>query len=650
MARGHNFNSTYSLSRGGQGFCSGNGPTDIGLAQFVLEQFGIPVTGGSLLGEPLNGYDIKSQEALQILKLSLLAYSNGEKFIELYADSAGGALVVEVGETEIDVGDAPLLHKNSISSSKTEINHVVVHAKAPFPFRTYGGTVDIMGRGVEKQYRFDCVLPSPGTKQLTFQKESWVEFERSEQSKETQDLLKAAVNRERWENLIGYRARFASIPIWATMSPSPTSPDVVALPNTSFSSTPVTFDNYPDSGGVVDVSGISMASTPVLDIQYGADLIKIAQSLGIDDLDDDSGAYFTDLNEDDYFVLLGHECGMNSLSRGTNWYLLPTGDPNTALVQVRESSANAIAMTALGGFTSTFAGPSAQTELYRAENGFIGNFQEMMKTNLAEGRPLLAPHIGVATKAGIHGNLVAGFGGNLGIEVWGLNLTYTKQTPCIQIKSQNNDAWSIASSVAAEGVNYSALVVVEEPPCAGLAPGGGPVCPVPPPNDETEQYCPETALDTLEGSVIEMSAPWLDKTGAQEFANNLYTLVSTESPDSATYTYARGGQSVYPGMSFNGQIVHSVEFSYADKSSQTTTITTGPKFYQSGSAGGDSRYIKRSETINKPGVVIGGHNESGTFSVNVDGLGIYEAINGQIDPIYPGDRVEVKIMNYPIER
>ena len=247
-----------------------------------------------------------------------------------------------------------------------------------------------------------------------------------------------------------------------------------------------------------------------------------------------------------------------------------------------------------------------------------------------------------------HGKLIAGFGGNLGVEVWALSLTVSKQTSSIQIRSQNNDAFSIANQVANQGVNYTALIVREEPPCAGLAPGGV-VCPVAPPDDETASYCPENELDTLEGSVIEISAPWLDKNGAANFASNLYNLIANDVNSAGTYTYSKGGYSIFPGYAFQGAFVQSVEFNYSDKGSQVTTITTGPKFYQSGSAGGDSTYIKRSETLNKPGVVIGGDNESGTFSVNVDGLGIYEAINGQIDPIYPGDRVEVKIINYPVE-
>ncbi|RKZ85085.1 MAG: hypothetical protein DRQ39_07615, partial [Gammaproteobacteria bacterium] len=176
------------------------------------------------------------------------------------------------------------------------------------------------------------------------------------------------------------------------------------------------------------------------------------------------------------------------------------------------------------------------------------------------------------------------------------------------------------------------------------------IYPVPPQNSETASFCPETALDILEGSVIEISTPWLNGDQAQNFANNLFTLVSNQTNSSATYTYSEGGHYMYPGMSFQGQIAHSIEFNYSDKGNQVTTITTGPKYYQSGSAGGDSRYIKRSETISKPGVVIGGDNESGTFSVSVDGLGIYQAINGQIDPIFSGDRVEVKVMNFPVER
>ena len=648
MARGNNFSSSYSLNTGDNDFCQGNGPTNISLSQFVLSSFGIPINGGAFPGNPLVGYDIKSQDALQVMRLSLLANSDGMDFTEAYVDGSGSVIAVQVGADGASIGGGILLHTTTIHTSAANIDHVVVHAKAPLPYRAHGGTVDIMGAGVEKQFQFSCPLPSPGTKNLTFRKEAWVEFQRSEQSQETQDRLKAAVSRNNWESLVGYRASFASIPIWSTMNPSQTSPDLIGLPVTGFSDTTIQIANAtPDSGGLIDVSGISMTSAPVLDIKSGADLEQIASSLGVDLASDDGSFYTPDLNAEDYYILLSHECGLNSLSRGTNWFLLPTSSPFSARVAVRESTSNAIARSALGGFS--FDGLN-QTVTYRADNGFIGSWEDVMAANFSEGNPLLGSSTDIVFGNASHGVLIAGFGGNLGVEVWDLDLTVSKQTSSIQIRSQNNDAFSIASRVAAQGVNYTALIVREEPPCAGLAPGGGVVCPVAPPDNETASYCPENALDTLEGSVIELSAPWLDADGAAAFAENLYTLISNASNTAGTYTFSKGGYSVFPGNAYAGAIVHSVEFNYSDKGSQVTTITTGPKYYQSGSAGGDSTYIKRTETINKPGVVIGGDNESGTFSVNVDGLGIYAAINGQIDPIYPGDRVEVKIVNFPVER
>lgn len=651
MARGNNFSATYSLRSpsAGNGFCQGNGPTNISLSQFVLESFGIPINGGAFPGNPLVGYDIKSQDALQVMRLSLLANSDGQEFIEAYVDGSGSVIAVQVGDPAPGVGGGGvLLHTTTIHTSPAKIDHVVVHAKAPLPYRAHGGTVDIMGAGIEKQFVFSCPLPSPSTKNLTFRKEAWVEFQRSEQSETTQNLLKAAVSRNNWESLVGYRASFASIPIWSTMNPSQTSPDIIHLPVTGYSDTTIPIASAtPDSGGLIDVSGISMGSAPVLDIKSGADLEQIASSLGVT-LENDTGSFYTpDLDANNYYILLSHECGLNSLSRGTNWFLLPTSSPYSARVAVRESTSNAIARSALGGFAFDSLN---QTITYRVDNGFLGSWEDVMAANKAAGNPLLGSSTDIVFGNANHGVLIAGFGGNLGAEVWGLSLTVSKQTSSIQIRSQNNDAFSIANQVAAQGVNYTALIVREEPPCAGLAPGGGIVCPVAPPDNETAQYCPENALDTLEGSVIELSAPWLDADGAANFAENLYILISNASNTAGTYTYSKGGYSIFPGQGFQGSFVHSVEFNYSDKGSQVTTITTGPKYYQSGSAGGDSTYIKRSETITKPGVVIGGDNESGTFSVNVDGLGIYEAINGQIDPIYPGDRVSVKIINFPVEK
>jgi hypothetical protein len=101
-------------------------------------------------------------------------------------------------------------------------------------------------------------------------------------------------------------------------------------------------------------------------------------------------------------------------------------------------------------------------------------------------------------------------------------------------------------------------------------------------------------------------------------------------------------------MKFDNGYVQSIEFVYSDRDVVATNITTGPRYYPIGSYP-DSQYVKRSETITRDARVVAGSNSEGAFIVEVDGLGRYEAINTLIEPIYPGDRVEVRVLNVPVE-
>jgi hypothetical protein len=248
------------------------------------------------------------------------------------------------------------------------------------------------------------------------------------------------------------------------------------------------------------------------------------------------------------------------------------------------------------------------------------------------------------------GKTVAGFGGNYGMEVFGMSLNVTKQTASIQVRSQQNDAFNIAKHCAQHGVLQTAIVVQEDPPIPAY--NGIAVPPKAPPDNPEDATCPETVLDTLEGSIMEISCPFLTNDQIEGFSAKIYREVqlSTEDTESGSYTFSRGGYGVFPGMLYNNQTIHTVEFTYGDLDSQTTTITTGPRFYQPGSAGSDSTYIKRSETLNKTGTVVRSNVSEGRFSVDIEGLGVYDAINGVVDSIHVGDKVEVKILNYPVER
>ena len=252
------------------------------------------------------------------------------------------------------------------------------------------------------------------------------------------------------------------------------------------------------------------------------------------------------------------------------------------------------------------------------------------------------------------------------MEVHSLWLNVTIQRSSIQIRSNQNDAYQLAVKAAAHGIVQQAIKLKEDPARPAIASigsnGGVTSTQIPysgdgsfaPPDNPEDSYCPDTILDQLEGSIMEISCPFLTNNQVLDFtsniANEISSSVSTTAARTSSNTYVGGGHTIYPGQKLGSEIVHTVEFTYSDKDSQTVTITTGPKFYQPGSAGNDSTYIKRSENLQKIGVVTGGSAEEGRYAVTIDGLGSFDALNGIIDSVHIGDSVDVKIINYPVER
>jgi len=630
MARGITFGSFYGSTSGG--FRVDIGETG-GVASLILNSNNIPHEG--IVGDPLNGYDIKVQDCTSMLKLSLLAETGGT-FREVYSQPDGVAIVVDIGQSdspEETLGQC--LVETSISNFQNKIDHVIVRGSNPLPTRYYKQPVNVMGDGTVTNYKQDCTF-GYSTKSNALGKTAVAEFERSQQSPETQELLKDLVKRSEWESLVGYKISFTSIPQYASMSPSQTTPKFVDIPITNTFATRFTLplgDPTPYEGGVVNIAGVSVLGSPVLDLIEGPDLLA-----SFPELEEQEPGF--DYTEGNYYVLLNHECNEQSVSQGQNWFLLP-GPNNTATVQLRPSGGSLAAWEIFYGFSNT-------TYFFRRKDNQISSISDMVKFNQAEGS--VNPLLGLGNSATFnpfHGHIIPGVGGDYGMEVLSGRLAYTIAKPSIQVQSPYGDAFSIAQDIAAGGVTYTPLVIQDKPAPIAL---NGVLIDIPTPaENEGEKYEVDSAIDNLAGSIVDLSAPFLNGNGAAQLSANIFSAINSDSASYSTYSFVGGGHTILPGQSFRGGTVHSIEYSYQDKDSLSTNITTGPFYYPIGSYS-DSKYVKRSETIQKDAILAAGSNSSGEMLVTVPDLGRYNAINTITDPVYPGDRISVKIMNVPVEK
>lgn len=623
-----------------------------GVARLVLDGVGINYDS-SIVGDPLTGYDIKAQECATLLRLSLLAQgltsSDSLQFHEVYMKADGVATLVKVGEAPHDGGATNyglglLFFKTKTSDFVNKIDHILIKGRDPLPTRYNGEVINVMGKGTVNAFRTSCSL-GYSTKDAALNMEAWAEFETSPQHEAMREKLQLAVKRSKWEQLVGYKIRFHDIPNYASMSQSQTTPkqSYISILGNISTEIPIIFNPDPEGGGIVDISGLSIIGSKILSVATGAQLM---QEFGTH-LKDSVGYSFT---ENDYFVLLDHQCGLLGLSRGENWFVLPTnGNGNEGRIYIRPSGAPRDVWA--------FLSPLSRDNLYylRRTDGTLSSVQDIVKKDLAGG---FAPFSGPESSAGMNrGDIIAGFGDGA-LECQGALLGYSIAKPSIQIRSPYGDAPSIASRIAAGGVTYTPIIIQDIPAPTGWNKGKAGTYPPPPdnvvyppssPDKEGEAYDVDSPIDELEGSVIDLSAPFLGAEGVGKFAVELDSLINGDVGTYYSYSFAGGGYGILPGMKFEGGIVHTIEFIYNDKDSISTNITTGPKYYSPGSYS-DSQYVKRTETITRTGRVIYGSNSEGTFFVHIDGRGTFEAINGIAEPIFPGDRVEVKLMNVPVER
>ena len=630
---------------GGTGSSIGGGvftPTGGGesVAQIVLKGAGICVVGTA--GSNLPGYDIRSQDAMSMLRLSLLASSNGEKFIEVYGGPDGCARYVHVGESTAGVLSGPCLFDGGAGVHRSHIDNVVVTGRDPLPVRYHGGSVNITGGGSAHRFSFPAsACQHVSDDALTH--EAWAVFSRDGNSQETKDALKALVRRSQWEQLVGYKITFPPVPRHATMSMSQTTPfsKSFTLSNVSGNqSIPLSLAQEYATGGIVDISNIQLFGTQVLDVVNGADLL--AGSLGADIRANSSNpAEPAGFGEDDYYVLLDHQCGLHSLSRGQDWFLLGTPGYDEATLLIRQGEGSYIAREAFYGFATS-------TEYLRRSDDTIGSIQDAFElARNTTGNPLDYGNFGSINP--FRGRMILGFkGASLGFETFSSSISYSAAWPSVAIKSNGNDAFSIAAEFAAAGIVYTAIILQDQP--AKIAVNGTNIRIPTPPDEEGTRVDFDTPLDNMNGTVIDISAPFLDDPST--FCRNLRNLIiSEEDTNYRTRVYARGGYNLLPGMKYEGDsgAIQTVEFKYTHAGEQTSQVTTGPKYYPLGGFS-DSQYVKRSETITRTAKIVSGSNAEGVFQVYVDGLGHYDAINGVLSPLYPGDRVEVRLLNVPIEK
>lgn len=633
MTAGSNFKglqtSSFPSFTGTPGFGGTGGLSQVSVAQLILDTFGVN-PHNVVAGSSLPGYDIKSQDALTMLRLSLIA-EDPINLKEVYANADGVVTTVAVGVDPAPISTRCISEQLSVGDV-VKTDHVVIRGRDPLPVRYVKATVNATNGSVGVQPRYPTSgFPVPWSKQSHLFQQAWVEFNNSPQDPVIQNTLRTVIRRDAWESLIGYTMHLPPIPAGVSFSLSATTPRNEFINYTGgFTST----RTINIGGNLVDVGGLTAIGAPILDIQTGAEIAS-------------QGGTTAGLGtaETDYYILLSPEYGLNEVSRGQNWWLLPAGG-NFVQILISRGNGSDKAQQAIGNQLNS---NRTNQYIFRSSGNGAASFKDVIDENLRNGREGLSLLGNGLSLGAFPADLVQGLGTTLGYELaTSLLFSYTVQRPSIALKCENNLLLRQAIPVARRGIFMTPIVVQDVPAPIAL---NGELVEVPRPFDEeTNPIVVDSVLDNLQGSIVDITLPIFGAEGAREFSSTLFqSLNSEDSNTNLTRVYESGNYNVLPGqLTEDGGVVLSVDYNYSDQNSVTTSITTGPRYYPVQSFN-DSKYIRRSETLTRRGIIISGNNASGLFTVSVDGFGQLQALNSVIKPLYPGDSVEVRIINSPIE-
>jgi hypothetical protein len=160
------------------------------------------------------------------------------------------------------------------------------------------------------------------------------------------------------------------------------------------------------------------------------------------------------------------------------------------------------------------------------------------------------------------------------------------------------------------------------------------------------------------GHTVEVSLPFLE-TGDEcestaSFLYQLYKNFDYSGSNSTSYTLVCGPDDEPKlGAKVDGYSeylrVNEISYSYQDGSSYTINVTLGPVWVGVGSWN-TSTWTRKTEDVTREGIVVWSAGDGVTYRVRIRGLGEYYALNTTLSTFFPGEKIQTRIYNNPVEK
>lgn len=167
-------------------------------------------------------------------------------------------------------------------------------------------------------------------------------------------------------------------------------------------------------------------------------------------------------------------------------------------------------------------------------------------------------------------------------------------------------------------------------------------------NFQSSEY--ERALASMDGGLGYMlNMSFLDESGVAGLSEALYSEMNQDSGVITVTIYGPGANPVIGSTGPDGGIINEVVHSYTDSNSYTISATSGPRLIREFASSSAATSYLASDTVTRPGVIIQDAGNHVSFKVMVDGVGPVNAINCVSDILRVGDIVSCSMYNNPIE-
>jgi len=631
-------------------------PTDP-LTQIILQTFGIPFSL-PIFGSPLPGYDIRNQDPVTMLKLSLVTELLNNNFVEVELDEFGIARFYIVGDTPANNLD--IRYCVPTSQFKSPADLVIIRGYDPPPRRELRASFD----GLKNKNIFnyvDCAADSCEEEYTS--RHATVSYDDPILDQVYLDDMVNAYELKAFESLVGYlidldlpdgidavpglqitfgdtTKEFIQVGSGALVGSIESSNTVYKVYTTALASLVC---NYPEEqlkGSTVNLprsrflrlnkyGKMESDFAGIVDVVFsGHKVVQFTSSPGAFATASSSGFWTVERRRD-----------LISLQHGKNWVWKVDGNDNILLylyIQLPDVMSDTI------------------WALYNTPWGFMG-------LNYSDGSSTGSVPSGA--------DFVMGLGDVLGYYLPGgsLCVLVERRRPSINIFDPRGNAVAIAEQIR---ITYTPIVVIDEPAPIAYAstktalysisgarslPSTGIINQVDGIVDAdptTTQALSDSELSILQdntnGATIDLSLPFANGSQCQTIAQNLLALqsaiVDTKSIILGPDSEPRLGD-VLP----DGSIINEIQYSYSDAGQYLITITAGPKYLTVGSFN-NSSYQLQYEEVSREGIVVQDKGNGVEYVVRLPQFGEITALSMILDNIYVGDKVSVKIYNNPVER